>query len=64
MNAEISTHEFACWQDERINAFFTGIAQVLAAKGTMEKNEPLPWTVGFDRDQKRGYCMPVSLSTQ
>jgi hypothetical protein len=37
---------------------------VLAAKATMEKNEPLPWIVGFDRNRKRGYCMPVSLSTQ
>jgi hypothetical protein len=59
VNEEISTHEFAGWQVERINAFFTGIAQVLAAKGTMEKNEPQPWIVGFDRDRKRGYSVPV-----
>ena len=29
--------EFAGWQPERISAFFSGVAQVLAAKGNVEK---------------------------
>jgi hypothetical protein len=37
ISVKVSMSEFATWQADRIQAFFGGIAQVLAAKGTVEK---------------------------
>lgn len=37
ITVKVSMSEFAAWKPERISAFFSGIAQVLAAKGSVEK---------------------------
>jgi hypothetical protein len=37
ISVKVSMSEFAGWQADRIQAFFGGIAQVLAAKGNVEK---------------------------
>lgn len=37
ISVKVDMSEFAGWQPERITAFFGGIAQVLAAKGAVEK---------------------------
>lgn len=37
VDVNVDMKEIATWSPERINAFFAGIAQVLAAKGGMEK---------------------------
>jgi hypothetical protein len=39
VSVKVDMAEFAGWSADRITAFFGGIAQVLAAKGTLEKNE-------------------------
>lgn len=38
VNVNVDMNEFAGWQAERIAAFFNGIAQVLAAKGQIERS--------------------------
>src|SRR2546430_10327072 len=38
VSVRVDMNEFAGWQAERITAFFGGIAQVLAAKGALEKS--------------------------
>lgn len=38
VNVNVDMSEFAGWSADRISAFFSGIAQVLAAKGALEKN--------------------------
>ena len=37
VSVRVDMKEFSGWQPDRIAAFFGGIAQVLAAKGTVEK---------------------------
>ena len=37
VSVKVNMQEFAGWQAERVTAFFNGIAQVLAAKGALEK---------------------------
>ena len=39
ISVEVGTSEFSGWQPERIAAFFSGMAQVLAAKGNLEKGQ-------------------------
>ena len=38
VSVNVDMSEFAGWQPDRIAAFFSGIAQVLAAKGMVEKD--------------------------
>ena len=38
ISVKVDMAEFADWSPERITAFFAGIAQVLAAKGKLEKS--------------------------
>ena len=38
ISVKVDMKEFAAWAPDRITAFFGGIAQVLAAKGKMEKD--------------------------
>lgn len=38
VSVKVDMAEFAGWRADRITAFFSGIAQVLAAKGELEKN--------------------------
>lgn len=37
INVDVDMKEFATWTPERISAFFAGVAQVLSAKGAIEK---------------------------
>ena len=37
VSVKVNMQEFAGWQPDRVAAFFNGIAQVLAAKGAIEK---------------------------
>jgi hypothetical protein len=37
INVDVDMKEFATWTPERISAFFAGVAQVLSAKGAVEK---------------------------
>jgi hypothetical protein len=37
IDVDVDMAEFASWQSDRITAFFTGLAQVLAAKADIEK---------------------------
>jgi hypothetical protein len=39
VSVRVDMAEFAGWEAERISAFFAGIAQVLAAKGSSKEDE-------------------------
>lgn len=39
VSVKVDMKEFAGWEADRITAFFNGIAQVLAAKSAIEKDE-------------------------
>lgn len=42
VSVKVDMNEFEGWQPERIAAFFGGIAQVLSAKGAIERSTTAP----------------------
>lgn len=42
ISVKVDMSEFAGWQPDRISAFFAGVAQVLAAKGSLEEESSTP----------------------
>ena len=59
VSVKVDMREFAGWAPERITAFFGGIAQVLAAKGSIEKVASEGWTI---RTALRGGVLPDILA--